>query len=243
MILEQNNEEDKLANDIRENLLKCQQIFGGINMINISYLSSGNEMLDELLGGGYKKGTLTELSGVDDSGKTLLALKAVKQVEKEHKVSLYISPNCSLTSSMLEDNDIDRNNVSVLYMDEADTLGPILTQIVKPCIDNIGLIVIDSLADLTTTKEKNSPFNTNTDISRSKIIKSLLTRLANLVRNTETCVIIINQERTNIIDNEIVGTVSTSERWVDMCCDTRVRLYIDEDGDSCVDVKFKERKL
>lgn len=243
MILEQNNEEDKLANDIRENLLKCQQIFGGINMINISYLSSGNEMLDELLGGGYKKGTLTELSGVDDSGKTLLALKAVKQVEKEHKVSLYISPNCSLNSSMLEDNDIDRNNVSVLYMDEADTLGPILTQIVKPCIDNIGLIVIDSLADLTTTKEKNSPFNTNTDISRSKIIKSLLTRLANLVRNTETCVIIINQERTNIIDNEIVGTVSTSERWVDMCCDTRVRLYIDEDGDSCVDVKFKERKL
>lgn len=243
MILEQNNEEDKLANDIRENLLKCQQIFGGINMINISYLSSGNEMLDELLGGGYKKGTLTELSGVDDSGKTLLALKAVKQVEKEHKVSLYISPNCSLNSSMLEDNDIDRNNVSVLYMDEADTLGPILTQIVKPCIDNIGLIVIDSLADLTTTKEKNSSFNTNTDISRSKIIKSLLTRLANLVRNTETCVIIINQERTNIIDNEIVGTVSTSERWVDMCCDTRVRLYIDEDGDSCVDVKFKERKL
>ena len=243
MILEQNNEEDKLANDIRENLLKCQQIFGGINMINISYLSSGNEMLDELLGGGYKKGTLTELSGADDSGKTLLALKAVKQVEKEHKVSLYISPNCSLNSSMLEDNDIDRNNVSVLYMDEADTLGPILTQIVKPCIDNIGLIVIDSLADLTTTKEKDSPFNTNTDISRSKIIKSLLTRLANLVRNTETCVIIINQERTNIIDNEIVGTVSTSERWVDMCCDTRVRLYIDEDGDSCVDVKFKERKL
>lgn len=243
MILEQNNEEDKLANDIRENLLKCQQIFGGINMINISYLSSGNEMLDELLGGGYKKGTLTELSGVDDSGKTLLALKAVKQVEKEHKVSLYISPNCSLNSSMLEDNDIDRNNVSVLYMDEADTLGPILTQIVKPCIDNIGLIVIDSLADLTTTKEKNSSFNTNTDISRSKIIKSLLTRLANLVRNTETCVIIINQERTNIIDNEIIGTISTSERWVDMCCDTRIRLYIDEDGDSCVDVKFKERKL
>lgn len=243
MILKQNNEEDKLINDIRENLLKCQQIFGGINMINISYLSSGNEMLDELLGGGYKKGTLTELSGIDDSGKTLLALKAIKQVEKEHKMSLYISPNCSLNSSMLEDNDIDKNNVSVLYMNEADILGPILTQIVKPCINNIGLIIIDSLADLTTTKEKNSPFNTNTDISRSKIIKSLLTRLANLVRNTETCVIIINQERTNIINNEIVGTISTSERWVDMCCDTRIKLYIDEDGDSCVDVKFKERKL
>ena len=144
---------------------------------------------------------------------------------------------------MLEDNDIDKSNVSILYMNEADTLGPILTQIIKPCIDNIGLIVIDSLADLTTVKEKNSSFETNTDISRSKIIKSLLTRLANLVRNTEACVIIINQERTNVVNNEIVGTVSTSERWVNMCCDTRIRLTIDEDGDSCVDVRFKERKL
>lgn len=243
MILEQISKEDKLAYEIRDNLLKYQQIFGGINMVNASYLSSGNEMLDELLGGGYKKGTLTELCGVDDSGKTLLALKAVKEVEKENKISLYVSPNCSLNSSMLEDNDIDKSNVSVLYMNEADTLGPILTQIVKPCIDNIGLIVIDSLADLTTVKEKNSSFETNTDISRSKIIKSLLTRLTNLVRNTETCVIIINQERTNVVDNEIVGTVSTSERWVNMCCDTRIKLTIDEDGDSCVNVRFKERKL
>ena len=63
------------------------------------------------------------------------------------------------------------------------------------------------------------------------------------MRNTETCVIIINQERTNVVDNEIVGTVSTSERWVNMCCDTRIKLTIDEDGDSCVNVRFKERKL
>ena len=73
MTLEQISEEDKLAYEIRDNLLKYQQIFGGINMISTSYLSSGNEMLDELLGGGYKKGTLTVLSGVEDSGRTLVA--------------------------------------------------------------------------------------------------------------------------------------------------------------------------
>ena len=109
-------------------------------------------------------------------------------------------------------------------MNEADVIGPLLTQIVKPCIDNIGLIVIDSLADLTTTKEKNSPLKANTELARSKIIKSLLVRLNNLVRNTNTCVIIINQERINIINNESMGTVSSSERWVDMCCDTRIKL-------------------
>lgn len=241
-MIQAENKANELASNINQDLFRYQQLFGGAKMAN-EYLPTGNEMLDSVLGGGYKKGTLTELSGSTDSGKTLLALKAVKEVEKENKLSLYITPTGSLNSSMLEDNDIDKDSISILYMNEADVIGPLLTQIVKPCIDNIGLIVIDSLADLTTTKEKNSPLKANTELARSKIIKSLLVRLNNLVRNTNTCVIIINQERINIINNESMGTVSSSERWVDMCCDTRIKLSKDEDDDTCVEVKFKERKL
>ena len=71
----------------------------------------------------------------------------------------------------------------------------------------------------------------------------MLTRLANLVRNTDTCVLIVNQERVNFVDNEAQGTVSSSERWINLTCDTRIKLSIDDDGDSCVEIKFKERKL
>lgn len=242
MIQEENNIQEQLTS-IDKEILRFQQIFGGAIKMTNEYLPTGNEMLDSVLGGGYKKGLLTELSGSTDTGKTLLALKAVKEVEKENKLTLYITPTGSLNSSMLEDNNIDKDSISILYMNEADMIGPLLTQIVKPCLDDIGLIVIDSLADLTTTKEKNSPLKANTELARSKIIKSLLTRLSNLVRNTSTCVLIINQERVNIVDNESQGVVSSSERWVDMCCDTRVKLSKDEDDDTCVEVKFKERKL
>lgn len=210
--------------------------------MKVNYLSTGVEMLDTMLSGGYKKGSLTEISGVTDSGKTLLALKAVKETQKQNKLALYINANHDLTESMLKDNNIDIDSISVFISNIADTIAPLLSEF-KSCIDDIGVIVIDDLASLTTNKEQNSSLNTNTDIHRSKVVKALLTRLSNLVRNKETCVLILNQERTQIIDNKIQGTVSSFEKWVNISCDTRIKLSIDEDGDSCVGVTFKERKL
>lgn len=235
--------EQKINQNLHEAIIKYQQIFGGKNNMEPKYLPTGNEALNVILNGGYKKGTLTEISGVTDSGKTLLALKAIKEAEKQGKISIYIDAASKLTTGMLEDNNIDKDKVLILYMNAADTMGPILSEIIKACIDDIGVIVIDNLANLTTSKEQIAPLNANTDIHRSKVIKSLLTRMSNLVRNTDACVLIVNQERSNIVDNEIQGTISSSEKWINICCDTRVKLTIDEDGDSCVEVAFKERKL
>ena len=72
-----------------------------------NYLPTGNKALDEMLKGGYLKGTLTEISGVTDSGKTLLALKAIKQVQQENKLAVYINPSRNINISMLIDNDLD----------------------------------------------------------------------------------------------------------------------------------------
>ena len=85
--------------------------------------------------------------------------------------------------------------------------------------------------------------NKNTDIHKSKVIKALLTRISNLVRNTETCAIILNQNRSNFLQDGSIIEISSFERWVEMSCDTRLKLSLDEDGDICADVKFKERKF
>lgn len=235
--------EKKQNNNLYNTILKCQNIFGGKKMSS-EYLLTGNEALNSVLKGGYRKGTLTEISGVTDSGKTLLALKAIKEVEKDNKIAIYIDTDCCLTTGMLEDNNINKDNVLILYMNTADTMGPILSEVIKANIDDIGLIVLDNLANLTTTKEQNSSLNTNTDIHRSKVVKALLTRLANLVRNTEACCLIVNQERGNFIDEDSdKDTISSFEKWISICCDTRLKLSIDEDGESCVEVAFKEKKL
>lgn len=233
--------QEETLQQLNNSINDFQRIFGGKSM-GINYLSTGNETLDSMLSGGYKKGTLVELSGITDSGKTLLALKAVKQAQISGKIAVYINPSYSLNDSMILDNSIDEDNLLVINMNKADKLGPILSAL-QPHIEDIGIIVIDDLANLTTENEQSSSIRKNTEIHRSKVIKALLTRLANLVRNTEACVLIVNQERINFIDNQASGTVSSSEKWVELTCDTRIKLDIAEDGDSCVDIKFKKRKL
>ena len=232
-----------MYNQINQNLIKCHNLFYGGSILEEKYLSTGNESLDEMLKGGYKKGSLTEISGATNTGKTLLALKAIKESQKENKIAIFIDTSRKFNPRYLKDNIIDEDGVFLIQPEYAEELGILISEIVKPNIEDIGLIIIDDLANLVTKFEKNSDMNKNTDIHKSKVIKALLTRISNLVRNTETCAIILNQNRSNFLQDGSIIEISSFERWVEMSCDTRLKLSLDEDGDICADVKFKERKF
>jgi len=52
--------------------------------------STGSDPIDKLLGGGYRAGTLTELFGKSNSGKTQLAMQAILVAARDGMKSLYI---------------------------------------------------------------------------------------------------------------------------------------------------------
>lgn len=232
-----------MYSQINENIIKCHNIFYGGITLEQKYLSTGNPSLDEILNGGYKKGSLTEISGATNTGKTLLALKAIKEAQKDEKLSIFIDTSRKFNPRYLKDNIIDEDGVFIIQPEYAEKLGILLTEIIKPNIEDIGVIVIDDLANLITKFEKNSSMNKNTDVHKSKVIKALLTRINNLIKNSDTCAIILNQNRSNFLKDGSVTEISSFERWVEMSCDTRLKLSLDEDGDICADVKFKERKF
>lgn len=232
-----------MYSQINENIIKCHNIFYGGKTLEQKYLSTGNPSLDEILNGGYKKGSLTEISGATNTGKTLLALKAIKEAQKDEKLSIFIDTSRKFNPRYLKDNIIDEDGVFIIQPEYAEKLGILLTEIIKPNIEDIGVIVIDDLANLITKFEKNSSMNKNTDVHKSKVIKALLTRINNLIKNSDTCAIILNQNRSNFLKDGSVTEISSFERWVEMSCDTRLKLSLDEDGDICADVKFKERKF
>lgn len=232
-----------MYNQINESIIEFHNIFyGGVTMEN-KYLSTGNQALDEMLNGGYKRGSLTEISGASNTGKTLLSLLAIKEAQKEEKISIFVDTSNKFNSRYLKDNIINEDAVFLIQPDCAEELGILLTEIVKPNIEYIGVIVIDDLANLVTKFEKKSNMAKNTDIHKSKVIKALLIRISNLIRNTEACAIILNQNRTKFLQDGTIDEISSFERLVDMSCDTRLRLSLDEDEELCVDVKFKERKF
>lgn len=207
MIIQDTNLQEKISKSI----LKYEEVFGGKYKMEQKYLLTGNSVLDEMLHGGYKKGTSTEISGMSDTGKTFLAIKAILEAQKENKITIYIDTTLKLTNDVLTDNNIDPDGVIIIRSNKADSLGPTLKSIIEPYSDEIGLIIIDDLAGLTTSYEQESSIKKNTDIHRSKVVKSLLMRISNLIRNTEITCLVINQERSNF-DNEDIEVVSSFEK-------------------------------
>lgn len=207
MIIQKTN----LQEEISKSILKYEEVFGGKYKMEQKYLLTGNSILDEMLQGGYKKGTSTEISGMSDTGKTFLAIKAIKETQKENKITIYVDTNLKLTNEVFTDNDIDPDGVIVIRSNKADTLGPTLKSIIEPYLNEIGLIIIDDLAGLTTSFEQESSIQKNTDIHRSKVVKALLMRISNLIRNTDITCLLINQERSNF-ENENIEVVSSFEK-------------------------------
>ena len=133
---------EKTYNQINEDILKYQNIFFGGNVMKeekVSALSTGNEVLDELLNGGYSIGKLTEISGPTDTGKTLLALKAIKELQKldNSKLTIYIDASRSFKLEYVEEHNLDTDGIVLIQPESIEKLVVMLSEIVKPCIDDI----------------------------------------------------------------------------------------------------------
>jgi len=69
---------------------------------NFPYFSSGSRGLDGLLGGGYRAGTLTEVFGESNSGKTQLAMQAALLAAKAGSKTLFVDTEGSFRPERME---------------------------------------------------------------------------------------------------------------------------------------------
>ena len=66
------------------------------------FYSSGSKKLDALLGGGFRAGTLTEIFGRSNSGKSQLAMQAALEAAKVGTMTLYVDTEGSFRPERLE---------------------------------------------------------------------------------------------------------------------------------------------
>jgi DNA repair protein RadA len=69
---------------------------------NFPYFSSGSRGLDGLLGGGYRAGTLTEVFGESNSGKTQLAMQAALLAAQTGSKTLFVDTEGSFRPERME---------------------------------------------------------------------------------------------------------------------------------------------
>jgi DNA repair protein RadA/Sms len=123
-----------------------------IEIETIQRISTGDNELNIVLGGGFVRGSLILIGGSPGIGKSTLLLKVAGNLSKEHKV-LYVSGEESASQIKLRANRIDVNE-PLLYLYSEIEFEEIASKVHE---GNFKILVIDSIQTIYTNSNNSAP--------------------------------------------------------------------------------------
>ena len=163
-------------------------------------LSTNALGLDYPLGGGLPEGRIATFAGVEHSGKTTAACVALAAYQRKYpnKTCVYVDVEHSLDlefqSSM---TGIDLT--TMLYVNPENMSGEDIFEYIYSLQeeDDIGLIVLDSLPALVSSKDYDTDIGEDKGMASSiaKPLKKFITRMIDQLSNKKNILILINQVR------------------------------------------------
>jgi len=115
-------------------------------MPGVEFSSSQCIGLDRALGGGWARGRMVELMGMESSGKTTIALHAVAQHQKEGRIAAFIDMEHALDPLYAKALGIDMETILVSQPSSGEEALDILELLLKS--GELSIIVLDSIAAL-----------------------------------------------------------------------------------------------
>ncbi|MBV9304427.1 MAG: hypothetical protein JOY62_06085 [Acidobacteriaceae bacterium] len=167
---------------------------------------SGSLGLDAALGtGGLPTGRLVEIYGKYDTGKTTLALAATAQFQKKGQPTAYLDVEHKLSKAWAKTSGVNVDQTMFIRCGDAfEALRTVLTLV---ACGEFSLVVVDSLAALVLGSDIEQ-----TGAKPSEQIESVLDRalprIAAEASKSDTCVLLLNQVRTNY--EELFGNPLTT---------------------------------
>lgn len=162
-------------------------------------ISTGSLALDLATGvGGYVEGRITEIYGVDDIGKTSLAILGLVEAQRKHpqKQTAFLDMEGKFDPSWAQRHGLDLERNFLLLPDNAEDVADALKMVVRSGL--FSMVVVDSIGAMIPEAMKTK------DADESVVGKqaSIVTRMVNIAsteaRKTGVVVLLINQVRANI---------------------------------------------
>jgi recombination protein RecA len=169
---------------------------------HIDFINSGAQILDCVVGGGWPLCRLVNIVGDKSTGKTLLAIEAIANFERQYPDGLtaYAEAEAAFDDNYAMALGVDMTKVRRPEVSTVEELFDSLQrfiQLVGP--DGCGLYVVDSLDALSDKAEQERKISDSTyGASKPKQLGQLFRRLIKPLEKSKVCVIIISQTRDNI---------------------------------------------
>ena len=168
------------------------------------FVSTGSTMLDLAISnkpnGGIAVGRITELNGLESSGKSLLGAHMLAETQKKGGVAVYIDTETAVSTEFLSAIGIDVDNMLYLHLETVEDIFHAIEEIVAKVResdkDRLVTILVDSLAAASTNVEMEADFDKDGwATSKAIIISKAMRKITQMIGRQQIALVFTNQLR------------------------------------------------
>ena len=175
---------------------------------NVSgWVGTGSSMLDLAISnrphGGFPIGRITEITGLEASGKSLLATHALADCQRQGGLGVYIDTESAVSSEFLEAIGVDLTKMLYVPLETMEDIFEAIESIVesirKSNKDRLVTIVVDSVMGASTKVEMAAEFDKDGwATSKAIILSKGMRKITNMIAREKICLIFTNQLRSRL---------------------------------------------
>jgi recombination protein RecA len=178
---------------------------GGDAPTNVKdWLSTGNALLDVAISnrpyGGLPVGRIAEITGLEQSGKSLLSAHLLAETQKKGGVAVLIDTETAVNREFLEAIGVDISKLLYVSVDTVEGIFEACETIIEKVRtgdkNRLVTIVVDSVAAASTKKELEADYDKDgyaTD--KAIIISKAMRKITNMIGRQSICLVFTNQLR------------------------------------------------
>lgn len=168
------------------------------------WVGTGSTILDLAISnrknGGFPVGRVSEITGLEQSGKSLLASHALLNTQKKDGLAVYIDTENAISKEYLEAIGLDLKQMLYIPLETVEdifeTIDVIIDKVRSSDKDRLVTIVVDSIAGASTKTEMSADFDKDGyATAKALIISKAMRKITNLIGRERICLIITNQLR------------------------------------------------
>ena len=168
------------------------------------FISTGSSMLDLAISnrpdGGIAVGRITEINGLESSGKSLLGAHILAETQKKDGIAVYIDTETSVSQDFLEVLGVDMSKMLYLHLETVEeifeAIEEIVTKVRESDKDRLVTIMVDSLAAASTKVEIEADFEKDGwATSKAIIISKAMRKITQLIGREKIALVFTNQLR------------------------------------------------
>jgi recombination protein RecA len=214
------------------------------------WVSTGCAMLDVAISnrpyGGLPVGRITEITGLEQSGKSLVSAHLLAETQKQGGVAVLIDTETAVSRDFLEAIGVDVSKLLYVTADSVeqifDMTETIITKVRETSKDKIVTIVVDSVAAASTTNELASDYKKDgyaTD--KAIIISKAMRKITNMIGRQKISLVFTNQLRQKM--NAMFGDPWTTSGGKALAFHASVRLRLKNMGQIKMKVNAKDKTV